>query len=521
MFIDDLASTYITLEKIKPLLNKVSQKQKRAIEQLNQNVAITDLVVRMPFAPYGEAVPSTYNSVHPAINRLQAYITTLFAFANEYHHAINCEQTSGSYQLKKEKINNITRLSTHEFFFYTEQPLTLTEFQFIISNIETMAGNLTPNIHVLLSSFAVKNKDDTLLNMSIFIESGNPPATHIFSKNTASQNDVNYDGACSLFSQQQDQQVSFHADNIGEKNGNIISTGSVFEVKTQGGACYTQAIDICLDHALQHSKELLIRRILENGDEILPNQIEHCVSSNSIALYDDSIISDYCVHIDPSTSMQAYGAQTDSKKLTNNAIKRILPNEYPQTRIVENKWGYEIVNPPFGTDCYIEVLRERPAAKYLPELQSAVERHNQEVHAKQLTALKQEYLGIKENIVQHIEQSNQLMHRMDELEKGMLKLCKPNVLQELLKTDEYKHKMEAKDVISSCIKFMKNAINDKGNASLLLVRAWKKDFNSQIDRITPCGVQSSFKKTLKKELHETIDNKLSKDLGCDFEPPRP
>lgn len=234
-----------------------------------------------------------------------------------------------------------------------------------------------------------------------------------------------------------------------------------------------------------------------------------------------AFISDYCVHIDPSTSMQAYGAQISSQRLTSEAIKRILPNEYPQTSIVKKRWGYQIENPPFGSDCYVKMFSERPAAKYQPELQLAVEQHNQEIQTKQLTALKQEYLGTKGNIVQHIEQGNQLMHRIDELEKRMLKRCKPNVLQELLKTEEYKHKMEAKEVISSCINFMKDAINDKGNAGLLLVRAWKKDFNGQIDTIAPFGVQSSFKKILKKELHAAIDNKLSKDLGCNFDPPRP
>lgn len=522
MFIDELASTYLALEKIKPLLNKVSQKQKSVLERLNQNVAITDLVVRTPFTPYGEAVPSiNSSSKHPTINRLQAYITSLFAFANEYHGAINCELESGGYQLKKNKKNSITRLSTHEFSFYTEQALTLTEFQLILNNIEKMAEKLTPNLHILLSSFAVKNQDSTLLNMSIFIESGTHPTIHVFSKNTASKNDVNYDGVNSLFSQQHDEQVTFHADNISEKNGSIISTGSVFEVKTHGGACYTQAIDICLDHGLQHSKEQLIRRILENNDEILPSQIEHCVSSNSIELYNDSIISDYCVHIDPSTSMQIYGAQFGLKVLTAEAKKNIIPDEYPQMEIVEKKWGYTMVNPPFGSDCCIEVFSERPAAKYIPELQATVEQHNQEVQAKQLATLKQEYLGTKGKVVRQIEQSNQLVHRVEELEKRMLKRCKPNVLQELFKTDEYKHKLEAKKVVSNCIKLMNDAINAKGNASLLLVRAWKKDFNARIDAITPFGVLSSFKKALKKELHEVIDNKLSKALGFDFESPRP
>lgn len=103
----------------------------------------------------------------------------------------------------------------------------------------------------------------------------------------------------------------------------------------------------------------------------------------------------------------------------------------------------------------------------------------------------------------------------------MLKRCKPNVLQEFLKTNEYKQKLEAIEIISACIKLMKNAISTKGNVSVLLVRTWKKDFNNQIDAIAPYSVQSSLKKTLKKDLNEAINTKLSKDLGGDFEPPGP
>ena len=399
------------------MLKKVSQKQKSALEQLNQNVTITDLVVRTPFDPYGETSPYDNKQKQPTIKRILAHIATLFAFANEYHGAINCTRVADSYQLEEDKKNSITRLSTHEFSFYSKQALTITEFQLILGDIEKMASRLTPNVHILLSSFAVNTRDSKLLNMSIFIEGGNPPDIHVFSKNTASNNDVHYTGISSLFSQQQDEQVTFHADKISEQDGFTVSSGSVFEVKTQGGARYTQAIDICLDHELQHSKELLVRRILENFDEILPSQIEHCVSSNSIDLYLDSIISDYCVHIDPSTSMQIYGAQFGLKALTEKLMKRIIPREYPRMKIVEKDWGYEIVNPPFGPDCYVEVFSERPAGKYIPELQSAIEQHNQEVYAKQLTALKQKYLDTKDkgNAVQHIEQSDQLMHRTNEL----------------------------------------------------------------------------------------------------------
>lgn len=520
MFVDELAKLYMKFEQIKPSLEKVAQKQKHALEQLNQAVYITDLIVRTPFDPFGEANNRSNNLKRPSIQRLEAYILTLFTLANEYHGTINCEIDSNRYQLKKDKKNHITRLSTHEFSFYTSQPLSLSEFQLLVKNIELMANKLTPNVHVLLSSFAVRSNEGILFNISIFVEGGESPELHVFCKNTAASNDVTYTGIDSLFSQQQTQQPTFHADKITAENGFTMSTGSVFEVKTKGGACYTQAIDICLDHALQHSKELIIRRISSTtNSEILPEQIEHCVSSNSIPLYMDSLISDYCTHIDPITTMQQYEATLGSKTLTNKAFQKIIPSGYPNMKIMEKSWGYQIMNPPFGSECYIEIFSERPAGKYLPEFQSTVHKHNEEAHKKQLKRLKQEYLGYseQEKIVHHIDQSTLLSSRIEELEKKMLKRCKPTILQELFKTEELQQKEEAKAIIRACFKLIKEAIKNKGNASVLLLRAWKQDLASQINAIGLLHVQSPLKKGLIKDMDELLNGTLSKELGCSFE----
>ncbi len=524
MFIDELAKTYLRLEKIKLTLNTVSKKQEKAIKQLNQDVYITDLIVRSPFAPFGESSSHTKHQISSRL-RLQAFIAILFGLANEYHQELYCEKDSrGFYHLKKEKKNHVTRLSTHEFSLYTKKPLTLNKFQLLLNDIEKMADNLTPNVHILLSSFAVQNNNGTLFNMSLFIEGGSPSRIHAFSKNTASSEDIYYKDVQSLFSQQQDQMGTFHADEITSEDGITISTGSVFEVKTKGGACYTQAIDICLDHELQHSKELITRRLLTSAtpDELFPNQIEQCISSNTIHVNEDSLISDSFLHVDRNTSMRSYGATMGSKLLTDTARRRIIPIEYPNTRIIECSFGYQIIYPPFGSEYFLEVFSERPAGKYRPEFQSAVNQHNQKVLERQVAFLKQESLGNKEvdKLVLNIDKSTMLLHWIEQLEKGMLKRCKPTVLQEIFKTEEYKQKLEAKEVISDSMKLMKDAIRLKGNASVLLLRAWKEGLGFRLDSIGSLSVQSPLKKALKKDIKEIIDNKLQKELGCEFEPPK-
>lgn len=524
MFINELAQTFFRFEKFKLTLSKVSHNQKKTLETLNQDIFITDLVLRAPFEPFGEADFHTNRYKNPQECRIRTYIAALFDFTNEYHHTNYCEMDSGgNYKLKKDKENHVTRLTTHEFSFYTKYPLTLNEFQMLIQDIENMANNLTPNVHVLLSSFAVRNHDGILINMSVFVEGGNPSTLHVFAKNTSSGKDIHYEGQATLFSQQQqDKNASFHAEAVISKDNMTISTGSVFEVKTKGGACYTQAIDICLDHKYQHSKELMARRIHSpaDPDQFLPQQIEHCISSNSIYLFEDSLISDGFIHADPSYSMQHYYEENFGPKvLTDKTIERIIPSSYQKMKIIEYSGGYNILNPPFGSDSYIEVFNERPAGKYKPELQAAVHQHNNEVCERRLAFLKQEYLDqmVKDKIVQHIDQSKMLSVRIEQLEKKMLTRCKPTVFNGLFITEEYKQKMEAKEIITSSMKLIKEALHSQGNLCVLLLPSWKKDLESKLNYVGSCALQSPLKNALKKDIKEIIDNKLQNDLGCEFE----
>ena len=222
--------------------------------------------------------------------------------------------------------------------------------------------------------------------MALFIEGGNPPIIHSFVKNTAYVIDVTY-GKYPLFSQQkQGRLVSFHAETSVSETGLSIPMTGIFEVTTQGGACYTQAVDLCSDHTSGHAKALMMRRLRNEKEpyELLPEQIEHCVSSNSVTRTHVNSISDCVIQADPLIQAhQTQDLQLGERTLTEEAITRLTSQPYSLLNIVDDASGYKIEHPIFGSDCNIEVLAERPAARYLPKLQNELTSYNEKVRENQ------------------------------------------------------------------------------------------------------------------------------------------
>jgi hypothetical protein len=270
---------------------KIEQYRARKLAQLNADVHIRDLILTTVRPGHGEVGNSRLSNrgcdvySNSSYDRLLAHIKIIFSFTNDEHRAQNCVVLDrDKFQIKPDKVNHVTRLCMHEFSLYTHKPLNIEEYTHLCVKIEKMAEQLEPNVHILLSLFAVKDHNDKLLNMVLFVEGGQPSVLHAFCKNTASLADVSYKNLYELFSQQN---VAAEPSVASEyvSGDQLISTGSVFEVKTQGGACYTLMIDICQDHNNAHSKRIMKRRIEDEGnpDELLPEQIEHIVSSSTTA----------------------------------------------------------------------------------------------------------------------------------------------------------------------------------------------------------------------------------------------
>ncbi|CAL7963914.1 hypothetical protein GAMM_60099 [Gammaproteobacteria bacterium] len=361
------------------------------LDKINQQVSVRDLVVRTEYPHcYGESEKHTNSYHYPENERIIDYIQLLFSIANEDHKAnYYVQDTNGEFQLQDDKKNCITRLTMNEFSLYTKKPLSANEFNNILSKISMLACNLRQNVHVLLSSFAVRAENERILNICVFIEGGNIPKIHIFAKNTASAVDIDYNTPDKLFSQQDSAtKPDNNVDGViiaakAGKAGLFINTGGVFKVKTSGGAVYIQLIDICLDHAFGHSKEVVERNFFgkaTNMNETIPEQIEQCVTSNWIDIESPFIIATTVLHADPVRSMcDFYNFPPGKLYISQDTMKRIVPSKYKSMLINETNTGYKIEKPPFGSDLIIEVLSERPAAKYIPNFHEIIKKHNEHV----------------------------------------------------------------------------------------------------------------------------------------------
>ena len=89
--------------------------------------------------------------------------------ANEYHKKYYCDSTeNNTYTTKPDCLNKITRLSLPEFSLYTKEPLSLADYEKLVRAVEEMAKRQQPNVHLLLSTMAVRTADNHVLNMSLF-----------------------------------------------------------------------------------------------------------------------------------------------------------------------------------------------------------------------------------------------------------------------------------------------------------------------------------------------------------------
>lgn len=350
------------------------------LELINQPITIRDMVLTTPKEKsFGESSRHTNIYGAPPKQRLRDHVRFLFNMANTDHRRNNCEtDDNGNILLQEGKENNITRLMMNEFSLYTEVPLKTSDFEALLEDIVQMP--LDPNVHVLLSSFALRDENNKIVNMALYIEGGDPPTLHTFAKNTAYSIDITY--SREPFSQQKrGHQVSFHAETSAAESGHTISMAGLFECETRGGAKFTQAIDICSDHTGAHARSLAFKRLANSKEEnLMPQQVEHIITSNSVTEKSNTSVSDCVIQADPLVRVsEKRDIPAGQFTIGSEDVAALMPTEdaYGALRIEPKEDGFDIRNPIFGSDCHVEVLVERPAAHYVPMLQADLEAHNQ------------------------------------------------------------------------------------------------------------------------------------------------
>ncbi|CAL7964016.1 hypothetical protein GAMM_60158 [Gammaproteobacteria bacterium] len=308
-----------------------------------------------------------------------------------------------------------------------------------------------------------------------------------------------------------------------------IYTGSVFEVKTKGMAVYTQTVDVCLDHTKGHSKDMIDRHISEaSPDELIPNQIEQCITSNSIDIDKNSVIADKVLHVDPYLSMHdKYKAKLGKKTLSSEAIKRIIPTTYATKMVIStNKKGYTVKNPPFGSDYGIEVLAERPAAKYLRDYIEPIDKHNS-ITIDRLTEknMLSTPLSKKGREARHLFKTaaQSVFLAIDKLEKNLLDKCKVGLIERIFGSEEYGQKTKAKKIVENAFRNIKKDIETKKHNIIFEINYWKAKLELELidvlehELIKVGVIPGPFIEKLLQEIDQTISVDLKNELGYDFE----
>lgn len=311
----------------------------------------------------GKPIPEEKKRSGPIQKKLVDHISLLASIVNKYHQEINClKKEDGSYEIKPAHFNHVTRILLHEFFFYTSEPFSYENFLLLIEDIHKIAKRQLDNVHLVLSSFAVKTPDNKLLNMVLYVECGLEPKIHTFCKSTASIVDMKYKNI-SLFNQQESkfEKPIKHTAFTGLETGNAISNNNVFIVKTFGGAECVIAIDICSDHEWGQGKQLFETMLTQADTRIVPENIDHILVSNSCRPIASSKISNALLHVDPLVGIHPGDLMTppDLKEIEIN-----YSHDYGGLEISsrEDK-TIVIANPPFGTPVQLSFCNQRRAEK--------------------------------------------------------------------------------------------------------------------------------------------------------------
>lgn len=430
------------------------------------DITIRDIVV-YPIAlkdVWGEAPKkhnifngNLYSQKFTSIVRLIDHIQLLAHIANVYHQHAYLEKISDDdvWQVKKGCSSKITRLPTHEFSLYTHTILTLDEFSLLVQAIEQIAKNQHTNVHLFLSSFAIKSFAGELLNISLYVQCGPDPVIEVITKNKKSKVDFAYDNCPILFTSPKKGKIKVN-DEIKEidclqtflatKDGStVIAMKSFFTVPVHRDE-YLQVIEICFEHEEAKAKSLLKDACSNTKNtQIMPALVNHLVSSCTIPLDDENQISLADIRqIDPKEAKaEAKENATWHDDLTADDFFLPILNKYPQTLIGKNTKGLIIHHPPFGGSIHVFPQEEQSLLSYHPDLLPAVNRYNQAADKRKLIAHCQ--FNSSEDCLKDYEAVTLLL---DDLFKTLNEYCIINNWDKLFKTASYYIKLNAQDMLA-------------------------------------------------------------------------
>lgn len=202
----------------------------------------------------------------------------------------------------------ITRLSTNEFFFFTQEPLTLQEFEKLQQGIATKAETFPSGIQFIFGSFAVKTPDNQVVNIVPHISCGQPASCRFLIKNITSPLDVRYKeidskGRFNFLSVLDQSSAPVHMPQINISGvTHLFTFNNIISCKSPRGETFLTALDICFDHTKGVAKSNIDHLIAEDPT-IINQPISHVVISNSVILEPEHCLGSV-MHVDCQNSQE-------------------------------------------------------------------------------------------------------------------------------------------------------------------------------------------------------------------------
>jgi hypothetical protein len=386
----------------------------------NQKIKVVDIIVKQTIgSSKGEFGSNITHDKATSINKIKDQITLLAKIADQYNRD----------HFDK---NTITRLITPEFMFYTNEPMYEHEFEDIVNHIKNLAANLSNNLFLVFSSFAVYATDEngkvaSITNKVIHVqceekikkESGEEyeesVKIDIIAKVAAAAEDpfasknIPFDKVANGRNEQP----------IGSKNkfspyeythtsillGAKTKTGNETKVtrsanygfpilaEIASGAKFISIIDICIGVTAGEAVKnyyAFIEQLIADKATLIPTNLSQIITSNSIYLRGTDAITDKVAYVDAAHYPQAGISSYNFMTLDEN-IRTQYPSMY--------RYGTDIYNPPFGSNINILICQKyelKPINECQP-LATKIKEHN----IKIIYGLNMQHVPIFKNQIPH------------------------------------------------------------------------------------------------------------------------
>ncbi|KTD31682.1 hypothetical protein Lmor_2558 [Legionella moravica] len=336
---------------------KLMIQEKAVIATMNRDNPVGEALTANDPIP---AAPMPDNERKNMVERLERSIHELMDDA-ESSYQDNC-RISGTSDVDPDYV---MRLSTNEFFFYTKEPLTLTEFEALQNKISEKAKTCSPGVQLILGSFAVQTDDGKVMNVIPHITCGNTPNVQLIVKSNTSTLDVRYKipdgrGDTNTLPVLDKTQPDVTMPQI-MINGvaTEFSFNNIVRCKTPGGSPFLTAVDVCLDHVRGVARSNYFDLVKKNP-ELTKQPVSHVVVSNCVRINAKQSIGPNMMHVDPRCSpvecKKNVSQQAGSFRLLpfgNDSCKVFdvarTPLEY-LLDFVKNRYAYKTTDPSSGRD---------------------------------------------------------------------------------------------------------------------------------------------------------------------------